>query len=80
MRIVWTKAEAYLGGGHWAMAPLLANKIFFDILQKLENLVWPPFVWALVASENLPPPLFEILNTPLNQGDLESVSRAILLN
>ena len=57
--------EAYLGGGgHWAMALLLAQKNFVDVLKKLENLVRPPFVWALVASENVVP-LFEILNTAL---------------
>ena len=30
-------------------------------------MVWPPFVWALVASENLPP-FYEILNMPLVWG------------
>ena len=51
-------------GGALGHGPPLAKKFFFDILKKLENLVRPPLVWALVASKNLAP-LFEILNTPL---------------
>ena len=35
--------------------PPLWPNFFFDIGKKLENLVWPPFVRALVASENLSP-------------------------
>ena len=59
----WT--VAYLGGGgHWAMAPF---EIFFYHWKKIENLVWPLFVWALVASENFPLP-FEVLNTPLSMN------------
>ena len=43
--------------GPWP--PFGKKKILFDILKKLENLVWPPFVWALVAIENFrPPPRF----------------------
>ena len=43
-----TQAEAYLGGGAIAMAPLWQKKIFFGIEKKLENLVG----WR-------PPPLYE---------------------
>ena len=47
----WT--VAYLGGP-LIHAPFRKKKIFHR-RKKLENLVWPPFVWALVASENLAP-------------------------
>ena len=40
------------------MAPPLAKKFFFDIVKKLENLVWPPLVWALVSNEHLAPPFW----------------------
>ena len=50
----------FRGGGQLAMAPFGKKKFFFDIVKKLENLVWAPFVWALVFSEHLAP-FFEIL-------------------
>ena len=48
-----------------AMAPPLAKKFFFDIVKKLENLVWPPLCVSTSGQRTFGPPLFEILNTPL---------------
>ena len=42
MLMIISNAEAYLGGGDWVMAPSLAKKNLFDIVKKLENLVWYP--------------------------------------
>ena len=41
----------------------LSQTIFFTT-EKLEKQGFPPFVWALVASQNMPP-FWKILNTPL---------------
>ena len=43
------------GGGPLGHGPPLPKIFFFHHRKKLENLVWPPFVWALVASKNLAP-------------------------
>ena len=51
-------------GGDWAMPPL-ANNFFHN--KKIGKHGLAPFVWALVSSENLPPPPYEILNTPLSE-------------
>ena len=38
----------------WAIGPWppFGKNFFFTIGKKLENMVWPPFVWELVASKN----------------------------
>ena len=53
-------------GGPLGHGPSLANKIVFFTIGKIWK-TWfdPPFVCALVASNNLALPLLEILNTPL---------------
>ena len=45
--------------------PLWPKKILFDILKKLENLVWPPLCVSTSGQQKFGPPRFEILNTPL---------------
>ena len=41
-RLIAYRVQRRIQGGHWAHGPLGQKKFFFDILKKLENLVWPP--------------------------------------
>ena len=50
--------EAYLGEGHWAMAPLWQKNFFWHSIKIGKLGLAPPFVWALVSSEHLAPPFW----------------------
>ena len=43
----------------------------FDIVKKLENLVWPPPCVSTSVQRTFAPPLFEILNMPLDMATYE---------
>ena len=59
-------SEAYLGGGHCAMAPPLAKKFVIWHTRKIGKLgLAPPLCVSTSGQRKFAPP-FEILNTPLH--------------